>query len=1038
MRIAILGTCDAAVALRGLVQRDDHLVLDDGPHADIVVRLEDGDVDVPTIDGIDGPVEARIHQQIGLHSPSRRVVTRFPDKHVQTDRAIRITVPAGQPGESHAVERGVYQGLLKAATADGTPKSRKWLGALWLALLLAWPSLAAAQAGAVAVRDSATGALVPNIGDTANTAMRVYCVGGTCTGGGSGGGTSIADRGTFTFGTTNLTPIGGVFDDTPPAVVTTGMAAALRLTAFRAVHVNLRDASGNVIAPALAATQTDGTQKTQIVDSGGAVVNATGTSLDVLLRDTAGFAVAPLTDAQLRGSAVDVAGIVDQGAPAPTVDAWPTKVTDGTDTANVSGTSLDVNCTSGCVASSFLDNAAFTFNTTPVGIFGAVVDDTGTNAVTENSAGAPRMSTSRVLFGNLRNATGTEVNSATTTPANADLGLVTRSFLYTYNPDLAGPYLLQSTNSATYAFSSAFTPGIPVHTIGNQKEKNGVLTTNDDVFLDLGDNTVETCTASIDQSGGGFNGVLTSYAHVGTTPFVISIYDVENQAWVDGNDITVDGVFIFPCAGFERITFRVSSYVSGSVNLKIHGGPGALSIPWRTTVGVTGSVAVTGTFWQATQPISAASLPLPTGAATEATLSALNAKVTAVNTGAVVVSSSALPAGAATAALQTQPGVDIGDVTVNNGVGAAAVPVQDGGNSLTVDGTVAITNATLAVVGGGVEATALRVTLASDSTGLLSVDDNGGSLTVDGPVTDAQMRATPVPVSGTVTATTTDAEATGTLNSASDAVTVTVPAGASTAVFDVPSASWSAMSGLFQGTVDGGATWFALYVLPVSNAPTSISTFSTPGQWLGRVAGLEQVRMFVSSVSSGTGDATIRVSSGGAPDHMIVTSAGVFTVNIAQVGGGTTATGSGTAVGALRVELPTNGTGVVGLNTGSNIIGRTGIDQTTPGTTNKVSLGTDTVTTKELRAATPTVTSVAASVTNVTCLAANANRLGAAIYSDSTSDVYVKLGATATTSSFTVKLFSDGFFTVPFGYTGIIDCIWTSATGNARVTEVVQ
>ena len=43
--------------------------------------------------------------------------------------------------------------------------------------------------------------------------------------------------------------------------------------------------------------------------------------------------------------------------------------------------------------------------------------------------------------------------------------------------------------------------------------------------------------------------------------------------------------------------------------------------------------------------------------------------------------------------------------------------------------------ASLTVVGGGVEATALRVTIASDSTGLLSVDDNGGSLTVDGTVT---------------------------------------------------------------------------------------------------------------------------------------------------------------------------------------------------------------------------------------------------------------------------------------------------------------
>jgi hypothetical protein len=39
----------------------------------------------------------------------------------------------------------------------------------------------------------------------------------------------------------------------------------------------------------------------------------------------------------------------------------------------------------------------------------------------------------------------------------------------------------------------------------------------------------------------------------------------------------------------------------------------------------------------------------------------------------------------------------------------------------------------------------------SDAGGTLSVDDGGGSLTVDGPVTDAQLRATPVPVSGPLT-----------------------------------------------------------------------------------------------------------------------------------------------------------------------------------------------------------------------------------------------------------------------------------------------
>lgn len=63
-----------------------------------------------------------------------------------------------------------------------------------------------------------------------------------------------------------------------------------------------------------------------------------------------------------------------------------------------------------------------------------------------------------------------------------------------------------------------------------------------------------------------------------------------------------------------------------------------------SSVSITGSVAVTGTFWQATQPVSVASLPLPIGASTEATLATLNGKVTACNTGAVTLSA-ALPAG---------------------------------------------------------------------------------------------------------------------------------------------------------------------------------------------------------------------------------------------------------------------------------------------------------------------------------------------------------------------------------------------------------
>lgn len=92
---------------------------------------------------------------------------------------------------------------------------------------------------------------------------------------------------------------------------------------------------------------------------------------------------------------------------------------------------------------------------------------------------------------------------------------------------------------------------------------------------------------------------------------------------------------------------------------------------------------------------------------------------------------------------------------------------------------------------------------------------------------------------------------------------------------------------------------------------------------------------------------------------------------------------------------------------------------------------------KELRAATTAVTSVGDSATSVTLLASNAARLGATIANDSSAVLYVKLGATASTSSYTVKMTQDAYYEVPFGYTGVIDGIWASdAGGNARITEV--
>lgn len=90
---------------------------------------------------------------------------------------------------------------------------------------------------------------------------------------------------------------------------------------------------------------------------------------------------------------------------------------------------------------------------------------------------------------------------------------------------------------------------------------------------------------------------------------------------------------------------------------------------------------------------------------------------------------------------------------------------------------------------------------------------------------------------------------------------------------------------------------------------------------------------------------------------------------------------------------------------------------------------------------TGTLTSVASSATSVTVLAANSARLGATIVNESTQTLYVKFGATASATSYTVILVGASaapyaYYEVPFGYSGRIDGIWASTNGNARVTEI--
>lgn len=88
------------------------------------------------------------------------------------------------------------------------------------------------------------------------------------------------------------------------------------------------------------------------------------------------------------------------------------------------------------------------------------------------------------------------------------------------------------------------------------------------------------------------------------------------------------------------------------------------------------------------------------------------------------------------------------------------------------------------------------------------------------------------------------------------------------------------------------------------------------------------------------------------------------------------------------------------------------------------------------RPATPAQSSVAGSATSVSLLASNTSRLGATIYNDSTALLYLKLGATASTTSYSLQIAPYGYYEIPYAYTGAIDGIWSSATGNARISEL--
>lgn len=82
------------------------------------------------------------------------------------------------------------------------------------------------------------------------------------------------------------------------------------------------------------------------------------------------------------------------------------------------------------------------------------------------------------------------------------------------------------------------------------------------------------------------------------------------------------------------------------------------------------------------------------------------------------------------------------------------------------------------------------------------------------------------------------------------------------------------------------------------------------------------------------------------------------------------------------------------------------------------------------------VANVAASASSITILALNTNRRGATFFNDSSSVLFVKLGATASAASFSVKLQPGSYYEMTSNYSGRVDGVWVSAVGSVLVTEL--
>jgi hypothetical protein len=340
-------------------------------------------------------------------------------------------VPVGTIIAADDVGGGVVIQRVKLAWGpDGTATDVNSLTATALPVFLANAAAVGGGTGLV----SLTGSIIDNV----NNAVRVNIV----TGGGSGG-TAQADESAFTYGTTNLTPIGATI---AADSITGSVVGAVRMTTARGLHSHIVGATGNGVVVQAAGSGISSSANRLIVSStfdnalnSAATLTAASTPRDIL--PTGQEAIITFQITGVWAGDVFFEGTVDNATYVP-IDALPASgntyvnqttanglwvinssgysniqlrgsISSGTAVINYStvfgGNVRPPAAAGGSGGTAQADESAFTYGTTSFTPIGATI---AADSITGSTAGALRMTTARGLHSHLVDETGVSINSA--------------------------------------------------------------------------------------------------------------------------------------------------------------------------------------------------------------------------------------------------------------------------------------------------------------------------------------------------------------------------------------------------------------------------------------------------------------------------------------------------------------------------------------------------------------------------------------------------------------------------------------------------